>query len=422
MRICFVSRRFFPAISGMSAYALNLVQSLRDVGHDISVVSQYREPERENVYHDGPPQQLDGVRVVGVPQLGEGHGGAFEKDVDALRDEVLRQHSEKPFDLIHAQFAYPPGYASLLAARDLGLPCVVSIQGGDGHWFGTCCDYHREIMRTLLRGADSLIIGTSTFAEEVQENNDIEVNFDIIPGGTDTSKFAPVESVGKKQELRNKYNIPKEAMVILYHGRVDLRKGVLELLQAFKELLKDSTVIKPFLYISGVGPNEREVREYIDEHRMSESIKMGGYIGYADAQEVYQLSDIFCSPTYAEGFSNTIVEALASKLPVVSTSTIGVRDVLRNEETALLCPIKDSPALLSSIKRLSEDIDLCERMTTEGLREVREKWSWKVVSSQIVDVYQNAINAYSRSINLTFPVYEEFKDDRCRFRANPNLL
>src|SRR5689334_18176606 len=81
MRVCFVSRRFFPAISGMSVYAVNLLRELIKAGQDVTMVSQYRgDPFGMRVYGGGPPPPVPGVRVIGLEALGEQDGGDFERD------------------------------------------------------------------------------------------------------------------------------------------------------------------------------------------------------------------------------------------------------------------------------------------------------------------------------------------------------
>jgi glycogen synthase len=144
MRICFISRRFFPAISGMSVYAANLLRELVAGGHDVVMISQYRnDPAGSAVYGGGPPPAVPGVKVIGLESLGEqevGHGrpADFEADLAAMVEAAESEHAVKPFDLVHAQYGYPCGLAALEVSRRLGIPNVVSIQGGDGHWVGTC--------------------------------------------------------------------------------------------------------------------------------------------------------------------------------------------------------------------------------------------------------------------------------------------
>ena len=102
MRICFVSRRFFPAISGMSVYALNLLRELAGAGHDVTMISQYRgDAFGMRVYGGGPPPPVPGVRVIGLEQVGEQTNGDFERDVEAMVEAGLaglevdhRDHSD----------------------------------------------------------------------------------------------------------------------------------------------------------------------------------------------------------------------------------------------------------------------------------------------------------------------------------------
>ncbi len=79
---------------------------------------------------------------------------------------------------------------------------------------------------------------------------------------------------------------------------------------------------------------------------------MTGYVDYADVPEVYRRADIFVSPTYAEGFSNTILEAMASGLAVVSCRAVGVVDCIRDGENGLLTEPGDVPALTAALRRV----------------------------------------------------------------------
>ena len=231
MRILFCSRRFFPAISGMSVYAVNLLRQLVAAGHDVTMVSQYRgDAAGTRVYGGGPPPEVPGVKVIGRQSLGEEAfaepGGAdFERDVEDMVSVILAEHRKQPFDLLHAQYGYPNGWAVLLAARQLGIPTVVSIQGGDGHWVGSCCETHRLGMLNVLNHANALLIGCESFAQEVVERLGVaRERFTIVPGAVDTSRFHPAPG-----------HVPGEAadpVRLFYHGRVDRRKGSLDMMEA----------------------------------------------------------------------------------------------------------------------------------------------------------------------------------------------
>ena len=400
MRICFFSRRYFPAISGMSVYAQNLLRELVRAGDDVTMISQYRGDEAgSRIYGGGPPPQVPGVTVIGLEARGEQNGGDFESDVDEMVAVALREHRRKPFDLIHAQYCYPTGLAALETSRQLSLPNVVSVQGGDGHWVGLCCATHKAAMLAALGHAGALLIGSRSFAEEVRQNHGTPIErFTIVPGAVDTERFTPGEV--------------HEPLTLLYHGRVDRRKGALDMLDAMARLQR-----RPRLIVSGIGPDVAAVASRVEELGLSDGVEQTGYVAYDDVPAVYKRADIFLSPTYAEGFSNTILEAMASGLPVVSCRAVGVVDCIRDGENGLLVAPGDVPALAGAIERMLSDDGLRMRLRSQALDDVRRLYSWSAVAKQIREVYQSLIGT-EPDVNWTTP------DGRapCRFRAEPHLL
>ena len=393
MRICFLSRRYWPAVSGMSVYAENLMAQLRTDGHDVVLVSQYRGDDIGSAVYGGGPPLADrvpkGVRVVGLESLGEqqvndGLPADFERDITAMRDAVLRLHTEEPFDVIHAQYAWPTGMAALQAAADLELPCVISVQGGDGHWVGLCCAEHSVGIRTVLDRADAVLIGSETFAQEVtQHHGTLPERFTLIGGATDTLAFAPGPDDGAVGSLDRDGD---GVTTLLFHGRVDRRKGVLELLHALAALRGEDRAVK--LLVSGIGPDVDAVTELVAQLGLQDAVEQTGYTPYAQAPEVYRRGDVFVSPTQSEGFSNTILEAMACGLPVVTTRSVGVTDCVRDGENGLLHEVGDVTGLTDTLRRVLEDSSLARTLATRALAEVREKWSWPALTRRIEEVYE----------------------------------
>ena len=400
MRVCFISRRYFPAISGMSIYAHNLLRELAVLGHDLTMISQYRgDALGTAIYGGGPPPPVSGVRVIGLEQLGEQDGGDFERDVDAIVATILAEHARTPFDILHAQYGYPTGWAALLAGARTGVPVVVSIQGGDGHWVGSCCETHRLAMVRVLDGADALLIGGRSFAEEVHERLGTPLDrFTIVPGAVDTERFTP--GAGADEPTR-----------LLYHGRVDRRKGVLDFIDALALLPAGGWSAT----ISGIGPDLEPARALAADKGVA--VTFAGYADYADVPDIYRGHDLFVSPTYAEGFSNTILEAMASGLATVAGRSVGVVDCLRDGENGLLVEPGDIEGLAEALGRLIGDTTLRTRLAATALAECRHTYSWHAVGRQIAGIYEQlAGSPERRQINPELPIAP------CRFRAEPHLL
>ena len=399
----------------MSVYALNLLRELVKAGHEVTMISQYRGDEAgTRVYGGGPPPPVEGVKIIGLEALGEQETPAsFERDIQTMVEVALREHALKPFDIFHAQYGYPTGLAALELSKITGVPNVVSIQGGDGHWVGLCCPTHKEAITTVFDHAGALLIGSRSFAGEVEAHHGTPLSrFTIVPGAVDATRFVPRADV-ELGALRD-----PQAPVLLYHGRVDRRKGALDLLDALALLRRDPKWRGVKVVYSGIGPDFEAVQTKIAELELTEVAEVLGYVDYADVPAIYGRGDVFLSPTYAEGFSNTILEAMASGLPCVSCFAVGVVDCLRDGENGLLVEPGDVPALAGAIERILSDDELRARLARQAFREAHELYSWPVVARQIMGVYdQLRGTAPNNNWQLNAPT-----DWNCRFREAPHLL
>lgn len=420
MRVCFLSRRYFPAISGMSVYARNLLGELVRLGHEVTMVSQYRgDAVGTRVYGGGPPPEVPGVQVIGLEALGEQETPTanFERDIATVVATVAAEHHRAPFDLLHAQYGYPTGLAALEASKVLGIPNVVSIQGGDGHWVGVgCCETHRAAMGAVLDHADRLLIGSRSFAEEVRGNHGTSLErFTVVPGAVDARRFSP------RAGWAAGVFMDPDCSVVLYHGRVDRRKGALDLLDAFAELRGrgHAAAGRARLLYSGIGPDSAAVAERVMKLRLSEQFESLGYVPYDEVPAVYRRADLFASPTYSEGFSNTILEAMSAGLPIVSCHAVGVVDCLRDGENGLLVPPGDIPALADALARLLDDAALRRQLAETAFDEAHRLYSWPVVARQIEGVYHGLIGAKP---DTAWTLTDVPMDPACRFRAAPHLL
>ena len=410
MRVCFISRRYFPAISGMSVYAVNLLRELVRAGHDVTMVSQYRgDAFGTRVYGGGPPPPVPGVRVIGLEQLGEQESGDFERDIDAMVETVAAEHARRPFDLLHAQYGYPTGWAALVAGRRLGRPAIVSLPGGAGPGVGSGCAAHRRAMGGVVNHSNALLIGGASFVDEVTERLGTRRDrFTVVPGAVDTERFRPADEA--------RVGDAADPLRFLYHGRVDRRKGALDFLDALG-ILRDRGL--PFRgIVSGIGPDVDPCRERAAALDLGSRVSFTGYADYDAVPALYREADVFASPTYMEGFSNTILEAMASGLPNVSCRAVGVVDCLRDRDNALLTEPGDVPAHADALAAMILDPGLRRRIARAGLEECRRVYSWSAVGRQIMDVYARVVRERpDPGFDPALPASPE-----CRYRAEPHLL
>jgi glycosyltransferase involved in cell wall biosynthesis len=185
--------------------------------------------------------------------------------------------------------------------------------------------------------------------------------------------------------MRARLNIPQHATVIVFVGRVTRDKGVAELVDAFVELADEFST----LYLLLVGPFEPELDPLPQRTRASiESDARIQQVGFHTKPEEYlAMADIFCLPSYREGFGTVVIEAGAMGLPTVATSVTGLVDAVRDGETGLLVPARDAKALRAALQALVESVDLRGRMGRAArVRAVRE-FDAKLVNQAVIDEY-----------------------------------
>ena len=184
-----------------------------------------------------------------------------------------------------------------------------------------------------------------------------------IYNSVDLERFDGVRCEGG---LREEFRWPADAKVVLAVGRLDPEKGHIDLLRAFAKLTAD--VSEARLLLCG----ETTLRyDYASELRhAAEQLAVSDRVVFAgtrvDIPRLMSSSDVFCLPTYAEGFGNVFAEALASATPVIAWATGGVPEVVRDGVTGILCDPGDVDALAAALLLILRDRTLAEEVGAAG--------------------------------------------------------
>lgn len=202
--------------------------------------------------------------------------------------------------------------------------------------------------------------------------------------GIDTTRYNP-DCRAAGRAVRQKYDIPDDALVLGFIGRMTRDKGLHELTQAFRELRGE----QPNLMLLLVGDyDERdqppaELRAYLaDEPNVR-------HVGWQeDVVPFLGAMDVLVLPTYREGFCNVVVEAGASGLPTVTTSTTGCRDTSVPGETGYQVPVGDADAVRDAVRELIRDPELRRRMGVAGHAWVHAHFGRGAVWQRFADEYR----------------------------------
>jgi glycosyltransferase involved in cell wall biosynthesis len=251
-----------------------------------------------------------------------------------------------------------------------GTPVIVNYRGGyAGEFLATSARWVRFSMRRAAR----LIVPSGFLQQEFARHG---MSADIVPNIVDTARFRPG---GEKDSKRP---------VILVARNLELIYDNACALDAFSIISK--RVPEARLVIAGSGPEEGRLKDQSVRLGVAEKINFVGRVDAADMPALYRTATVALNTSRVDNMPNSVLEALAAGVPVVSTSVGGVPFVVEHERTALLVPPNHPEATASAILRLLDDDDLWQRLRQAGVEESK-RYTWARVKPALMRVYDEAL-------------------------------
>ncbi len=213
--------------------------------------------------------------------------------------------------------------------------------------------------------------------------------------GVDLARF----DIAKRQDpdfgktLRATLAIPPDDVVITFIGRVVQDKGINELVAAFAAL--SATQANVTLLI--IGPMQTLQSELPSEtQQLFKSHSKIKTLGFTTEPEDYlAISDIFCLPSYREGFGSVVIEAAAMGVPTVGTRVTGLVDAILDQDTGLLVDKKSVDQLHAALLKLVLDPTLRETLGAAAYRRAKAEFSATYVNQLVIEAYQTLWDAYN---------------------------
>ncbi len=250
------------------------------------------------------------------------------------------------------------------------------------------------LSRCLLKTIDRLIAAMATHVlADSHSQRQFLVDEGVVPAekirvladgsicGVDQQRFRPNERV--RFALRRELGLPQDSVVALFLGRLTRDKGVLDLAKAFVNIADDHQD----LYLIIVGPDEEGLRPVLQEI-MSLLLERVRFVDMTSSPEDYMAgSDIFCLPSYREGFGSVIIEAAASGVPAVASNIYGLSDAVENGQTGILHRPGDIAEIGNAISLLSTNVQMRVEMGARARKRAVEKFSSERLVSAQMDFY-----------------------------------
>jgi glycosyltransferase involved in cell wall biosynthesis len=279
-------------------------------------------------------------------------------------------------DLIFSFIIYPDSYAGLKIGNALGVPVAAMSIGSDINRIGD--PITAMLTRKVLRNADALLTVSDDLRVKVVSMGAPPERAHAIINGCDLEVFHPRERLDARRTL----GIDAAQESIVYIGRMDLRKGLRELVEAAALI----HVKRPLLhvYLVGDGPDRSIIQSAIGDANASSYIHVLPSCSFDEVAAWMAAADVVTLPSYMEGCPNAVLEALACGRPVVATNVGGIPEIL-NDSCGCLVPPRDANALadgLSSV--LDRTWDPAEISAVHGR-------SWNAVADELLAVFQSLV-------------------------------
>lgn len=381
-------------MGGAQVFAFNLLGKLNEFGHDVTLYltdCSYKDLQGKikNCPFRIKPLFFETARIsLYVPFL--------------MRQIIKGIQKREKYDLWQVIGAYPAGYvASVLSGK---APLVLRTHGEDiqkNHElnYGARLNSAKEKkIRETLNTMDRLVAMTRNMYDCYAELQVPPEKIVEIPNAVNLKRFSISND---RTATRHRYNMSGEKTLLVTVGRYHVKKGH-DLIPEIADSLRQRHIDFKWLLI---GNGLENLRKEINQKGLSDYIILKEEIGMTDMFgeqgeinipndeliELLKCSDIFVFPTRLEGFPMVLIEAMAAGIPVVTTNSPGVREIVAHNKTALLSEIDDVDSMASNIIRLIKDYDLRNNLVRESRKEL-SKYDRDNVANQYVKLYTQLVN------------------------------
>lgn len=421
LRIAIVTETYLPEVNGVTRSLDRMVTGIRQKGHDVSVFRPVQESDGANAVTVAVDslsglgydtwELKRGLRWIGqkLKNLGRRvrkqqpaqEGGQLTHHLSAgLRMPFYREvqvglasphffrarfKKERP-DLVHIVTEGPLGFNALLAARSCGIPVISDYRTHFDqyfHYYGmaTLGKWVSWYLRTFHNLTRQTLVPTQSMKQELTEKGFKRVS--VISRGVDTDMYSPAHRCG---ELRNRYGIGDDDLVVLYAGRLAPEKNIDLAIKSFREMKRVREDARMILV--GDGPERARLeREHPD-------LIFTGFLSGDNLSAHYASSDVFLFPSLTDTFGNVVTEAAASGLAVVSYDRGAARELLEHGYNAWIAREESDGSFLEASRDLAE----LSRKSPQALinlrrnaRELATSVSWDSVVSRLEGMYYESL-------------------------------
>jgi glycosyltransferase involved in cell wall biosynthesis len=314
--------------------------------------------------------------------------------VNALRKNLAT------FDILHLHnlYRFCPSVAAHYARR-YGVPYIVQPHGTLDPYIFNRHRPRKIIYETLIenRNLEKAAAVHFTAADEMSLAQSLGLKFRgvVVPLGVELEP----PSAGRDQlqaEFTREWPETRGKKIILFLGRLTLKKGLDLLVKAFGRIARSRDDVHLFL----AGPDDEgygdKVRQWLKEEGVYERATFAGMLSGARKEAALAASNVFVLSSYTENFGIAVIEALAAGLPTIISNKVNIWRELGDARAALVvnCQVDE---VIAAITRVLDDPELCRRMGEAGKKLVAAQFTWPIVADKMIAVYRDIVAAHPRA-------------------------
>lgn len=381
MKVGMFINYYIPSKGGMETSVINLCKGLVQAGHEPFVFApkypNYVDKEK-NVY------RYESIRF--------NYGGYFYVIPVPFISNMRNIVKSLNLDIIHSHQPYSLGDEAMKHARSLKIPLVFTyhIKYEDySHYIplipkSIAQSFIRKITTGYSNKSDAVIAPSSAIKKLLLDNG-VNARIEIIPSGISISEFA--KETGRREELRSKYKIGPDDVVLITACRITEEKNVKFLIKAFNKIRKTCANAK--FIIVGDGAVKKDLETMVNNFRLEKDVIFTGLVGKEEIISLYQASDIFVFASLTETQGLVAVEAMSAGIPAVAVKASGIEDMIVSGEDGILTS-NDVDEFSSAAAKVINDRDLRKRLSDQA-RISSKKFTIELWTERIVKLYSSLI-------------------------------
>ncbi|MDO4889348.1 MAG: glycosyltransferase [Candidatus Saccharibacteria bacterium] len=420
MKIAICSDAYYPMTNGVAVFTTNLAKGLRQLGHDVIVISpsftgkrhtrtdktgvvnHFLTAKRFYLYPDQIHDIPDKKEVLGLkmPRLVYKNGLWLSTKPRREIKKILKNF--KP-DIIHLQTAGPVGLGVMSYVKKTNTPLIST-----GHSYPDNFTSQFKLLRPIKRPVNSVVrhylnsflkdaeyatMPTELAIEELIPKNrkHFKVPVEALSNGVDLSAFKP----GKpSKKIREKYRLDENPHRIIYIGRIDPEKSIDIVIKAFKEV-SEKIPDAEFILI-GDGADKARLEKLTEHLELEDKVRFLGRILPPDLYELYRTGAVFATASETETQGIVLIEAAATGLPLVAVDAGAIKEICKNGKNGYLCKPEDIDGIAKSLIKILSDPKKQKEMSKASL-EIAKEHDLNRTLKRFEEIYCDIIESHGKA-------------------------